>query len=282
MESKRQPGSDPPYGGGRVVTPTFLLGKVVMSKRLAGKVALITGGARGIGAATVVEMAREGAAVFATDLRDDEGENLVAELRGQGLRGAFAVQDVTQEAGWDEICAAVMTKFGPIDILVNNAGIAIPGSIEDQTFADWRKAMAVNLDAVFLGTRAGVRAMKHRGGSIINVSSIEGIVGNPHVPAYNASKGGVRLLTKSAALHCARAGYAVRINSLHPGYVDTAMVQDALTNLPGDFADRTLQRIPLGRFGDAAEIARAAVFLASDQSSYMTGAELVIDGGYTA
>lgn len=253
-----------------------------MADRLAGKVALVTGAARGIGAAIATEMAREGAHVFVTDLRADEGANLVAGLHGEGLRAAFAVQDVTLEAGWEDICATVVTTFGSIDIIVNNAGIVITGTIEDQTFSDWRKTMAVNLDAVFLGTRAGVRAMKQRGGTIINVSSIEGIVGNPFVPAYNASKGGVRLLTKSAALHCARLGYPVRINSLHPGYVGTALVQDALADLPADFGERTLQRIPVGRFGEAAEIARSAVFLASDDSSYMTGAELVIDGGYTA
>ncbi len=186
-----------------------------MADRLAGKVALVTGAARGIGAAIATEMAREGAHVFVTDLRADEGANLVAGLHGEGLRAAFAVQDVTLEAGWEDICATVVTTFGSIDIIVNNAGIVITGTIEDQTFSDWRKTMAVNLDAVFLGTRAGVRAMKQRGGTIINVSSIEGIVGNPFVPAYNASKGGVRLLTKSAALHCARSGYPVRINSLH-------------------------------------------------------------------
>lgn len=253
-----------------------------MAERLAGRVALVTGAARGIGAAIAFEMAREGAAVFATDLRQDECADLVAGWREQGLRAAYATQDVTQEAGWDEICALVAKEFGQIDILVNNAGIAIPGTIEDQTFADWRKTMSVNLDAVFLGTRAGVRAMKDRGGSIINVSSIEGIVGNAYVPAYNASKGGVRLLTKSAALHCARSGYRVRINSLHPGYVGTSLVQDALADLPDDFAERTLQRIPFGRFGEVSEIARSAVFLASEDSSYMTGAELVIDGGYTA
>ena len=139
-----------------------------------------------------------------------------------------------------------------------------------------------NLDAVFLGTRAAVRHMKVRGGAIVNLSSIEGIVGNPHVPAYNASKGGVRLLTKSAALHCARAGYPIRINSLHPGYVATPMVIEALPFVPDDFAEKARERTPMGRFGEAAEIARAVVFLASEDASYMTGAELVVDGGYTA
>lgn len=253
-----------------------------MANRLTSKVALITGGARGLGAAIATAMAREGAAVFVTDMREDEGSALVAELVAQGFPAAFSQQDVTEEAGWDSLCDKVVAKFGRIDVVVNNAGIVRAGSIEDQTLADWRMTMAVNLDAVFLGTRAGVRAMKGQSGSIINVSSIEGIVGNPFVPAYNASKGGVRLLTKSAALHCARSGYKVRINSLHPGYVGTALVQDALADLPADFPERTLARIPMGRFGEADEIAAAAVFLASDESSYMTGAELVIDGGYLA
>lgn len=219
--------------------------------------------------------------VIITDLIVDEGEALAGELVAAGHEAVFRKQDVTSEAGWDEIFDAAGLP-GPIDILVNNAGIAIPGSIEVQSFEDWRRTMAVNLDAVFLGTRAAVRRMKERGGAVVNVSSIEGIVGNPYVPAYNASKGGVRLLTKSAALYCARAGYPVRINSLHPGYVATPLVQDALPHLPEDFAAKALERTPMGRFGETAEIARAVVFLASDDSSYMTGAELVVDGGYTA
>lgn len=253
-----------------------------MTDRLVGKVALITGGARGLGAAIAAGMAREGATVFITDVREDEGQAVVAQLQAGGFRAAFARQDATQEAGWDTICGDVIARFGRIDAVVNNAGIVRAGTIEDQTFADWRMTMAINLDAVFLGTRAGVRAMKAQGGSIINVSSIEGIVGNPFVPAYNASKGGVRLLTKSAALHCARSGYKVRVNSLHPGYVGTALVQDALADLPANFPEQTLARIPMGRFGEADEIAAAAIFLASDESSYMTGSEMVVDGGYLA
>ena len=155
-------------------------------------------------------------------------------------------------------------------------------NIEDATFEDWRKTMAINLDAVFLGTRAGVRAMKGRGGSIINISSIEGIVGNEFIPAYNASKGGVRLLTKSAARYCAAHKTGIRVNSVHPGYIGTSLVEDAVPHLPENFADVTTARIPMGRFGEPPEIASAVVFLASDESSYMTGAELVIDGGYTS
>ena len=252
-----------------------------MTGKLENTVALVTGGARGIGKAICHSFAREGAAVIVSDVLTEEGEALANGLAARGYKAAFRQQDVTSEAGWDETFSDGGV-FGAIDILVNNAGVAVPGSIEDQSFADWRRTMAVNLDAVFLGTRAAVRHMKHRGGAIINISSIEGIVGNPHVPAYNASKGGVRLLTKSAALHCARSGYRVRVNSLHPGYVSTPLVESALPDLPDDFAARALERTPMGRFGEVDEIARTAVFLASDDASYMTGAELVVDGGYTA
>ncbi|PZU43990.1 MAG: 3-beta hydroxysteroid dehydrogenase [Sphingomonas sp.] len=251
-----------------------------MAVKLENKVAIVTGGARGIGNATCRALALEGAAIIVTDVIVEEGEALAASLADDGHKAVFRRQDVTSEVEWDEIFAAA--PFGPIDILVNNAGIGIPGSIEDQSFADWRRTMAVNLDAVFLGTRAAVRHMKERGGVIVNVCSIEGNVGNPHVPAYNASKGGVRLLTKSAALHCARSGYPLRINSLHPGYVATPLVENALPDLPEDFAAKALERTPMGRFGETDEIARTVVFLASEDASYMTGAELVVDGGYTA
>jgi len=250
--------------------------------KLEGRVALITGAARGIGTAIAGALAEAGAAVILSDLREEEGRSTASALATAGHRSLFVRQDTTSETRWDEIIGIAEQTLGGLDILVNNAGIVIPGSIEDQSFEDWRKTMAVNLDAVFLGTRAGVRHMKARGGAIINVSSIEGIVGNPYVPAYNASKGGVRLLTKSAALHCARSGYPIRVNGLHPGYVATPLVLDALPALPADFGDRTLARIPMGRFGELREIARTAVFLASDDASYMTGSELVVDGGYLA
>lgn len=250
--------------------------------RLDGKVALVTGGSRGIGAAICGALAREKAKVVVTDIREEEGAALVDNLRANGLQAMFLQHDVTLEQRWSEVCEHTLEAFGSLDILVNNAGIALPGSIETQTFAEWRRTMAINLDAVFLGTQAGVRAMRATGGSIINISSIEGIVGNAHVPAYNASKGGVRLLTKSAAIHCARAGYRIRVNSVHPGYVSTALVQDALSQLPQDFAVRTLDRIPMQRFGEVDEVASTVVFLASDESSYITGSELVVDGGLLA
>ncbi|WAC25239.1 glucose 1-dehydrogenase [Blastomonas sp. SL216] len=250
--------------------------------RLDGKTAVVTGGARGIGAAICVALAREGAKVVVTDVRETEGFALVEQMRVNGTQSLFVQQDVTLEEGWIEVCGRALDAFGGLDILVNNAGIALPGTIETQSLADWRRTMAINLDAVFLGTQAGVRAMRSKGGSIINISSIEGMIGSAYLPAYNASKGGVRLLTKSAAIHCARAGYRIRINSVHPGYIGTQMVQDALALLPEDFAGRTLERIPMQRFGAVEEVASTVVFLASDESSYMTGSELVVDGGLLA
>lgn len=247
--------------------------------KLDKRTAIVTGAARGLGAAICETLAAEGARIVATDICDDEGEVLAAKLEADGFRAIYLHQDVTEEAAWDAVCDQAKAEFGTLDIVVNNAGIVITGTIEDLSFADWRRTMAVNLDAVFLGTRAGVRHIDG-GGSIINISSIEGIVGNEFVPAYNASKGGVRLLTKSAARYCAAKGNGIRINSIHPGYVGTALVEAALPSLPADFSERTLARIPMGRFGLADEIARAVLFLASDDASYMTGSELVVDGGY--
>lgn len=190
--------------------------------------------------------------------------------------------DVTQEADWDRVIVAA----GELDVLVNNAGVGRLGSIEQASLADWRAVLEINLDGVFLGTQKAIAAMKERGGSIINVSSIEGIIGEPNLVAYNASKGGVRLLTKSAALHCAAHGYNIRVNSLHPGYIATPMVSGVLAFMPADMAQALqadiVNRIPLGRLALAEEIAPALVFMASDESCYMTGSELVIDGGYTA
>ena len=173
-------------------------------------------------------------------------------------------------------------EHGRLDGLLNAAGIAALGTVEDTDYATWKKIMAVNLDGTFLGCKHALPLLKKAGGSIVNLSSVAGLIGGHNFAAYNASKGGVRLLTKSAAIHCARAGYRIRINSVHPGYVGTALVQDALVHLPEDFADKTLERIPMQRFGDVEEIAATVVFLASDESSYMTGSELVVDGGLIA
>jgi NAD(P)-dependent dehydrogenase (short-subunit alcohol dehydrogenase family) len=169
-----------------------------------------------------------------------------------------------------------------LHILVNNAGIVISESIESETLAGWRKTQAVNLDAVFMGTRQAVIAMRDSGGSVINISSIEGLIGNPNIVAYNASKGGVRLLTKSAALYCAEQGYPVRVNSVHPGYILTDMVRDGLDRLGPDAWEAAAAEIPGGEMGEPDDIAWGVLYLAADESKYVNASELVIDAGYTA
>jgi 3(or 17)beta-hydroxysteroid dehydrogenase len=180
----------------------------------------------------------------------------------------------------------ILKAHGGLDVLVNNAGIGTVGNVEDTTLEEWGKTMAVNLDAVFMGTRPAVKVMKEHGGSIINISSVEGMVGEANAAAYNASKGGVRIFTKSAALHCAAQGDNIRVNSVHPGFIMTAMAETAFASMHEDEATATLQRItsdiPLGGMGEPLDIANGCLFLASDESKYMTGSELVIDGGFTS
>lgn len=254
-----------------------------MADRLAGKVALVTGAGSGLGEATARRFAEEGARVIVTDINEEAAKGVAADI-GDAATALF--QDVTDEEAWDSLMADIVDQHGQLDVVVNNAGIAITGSAEDTSLEDWRKTQAVNLDAVFLGTRAAIRAMKSRGGSIINISSIEGMVGEPMAAAYNASKGGVRIFTKSAALHCAGQGYGIRVNSVHPGFILTPMVEAGFSTLPPEELEkmqaRVLGEIPLGEMGQPLDIANGCLFLASDESRYMTGSELVIDGGFTA
>jgi len=253
--------------------------------RVSGKTAIVTGAASGLGAAAAGLLAREGADVVIADLRD--GEALASGLSREGLSVRCLHLDVTSEDGWDTAVDRTVAWFGGLDILVNNAGVAFPnGSVEQQTLADWRAVMSVNLEGVFLGTKYAIAAMRAggRGGSIVNLSSILGIAASPTTASYCASKGGVRQLTKSAALHCAKAGYRIRVNSVHPGYIWTPMLEETLARR-GDLEEqkRLIEApIPMGHAGKPEDIAYGVPYLASDESKYVTGTELVIDGGYLA
>lgn len=251
--------------------------------RLSGKVALVTGAASGLGAATARRLAREGAAVILTD-RDIAGEDIAAQIVDTGGRAVFRLHDVTSQPDWAAAVEHAVADFGRLDILVNNAGVA-GGNHElmDHSFDAWRQILSVNLDGVFLGLRhAGPRIAASGGGSVINISSILGKVGMAGAAAYCASKGGVTLLTKAAALEWAPLG--IRVNSIHPGFIDTPMVSGALAGREDGNEMRValMAAHPLGRFGVPKEIGDAVAFLASDDASFITGAELVVDGGYTA
>jgi NAD(P)-dependent dehydrogenase (short-subunit alcohol dehydrogenase family) len=254
-----------------------------MGERLLGKVAVVTGAASGIGAATARRCAQEGARVVLTDVQAEKGAALAAEL-GQH----FCVQDVTSEPGWVGLIEEVMSDYGRLDVLVNNAGVLGRGSIEDVELEEWNRVLGVNLTGVMLGCKHGVRAMKANpggpSGSIVNVSSINGFIGQAQGAAYTASKGAVRLLTKSVAAHCARAYKAIRCNSVHPGAIATPMVLDVVDAMPDPTAARAMfdRLAPIGRMAEPREIAELIVFLASDDASYVTGAEFVADGGWLA
>lgn len=255
-----------------------------MTGRVQDKVALITGGASGLGAESARRLAREGAAIVLTDMAAEAGQAVADEIMAEGHTAVFMPQNVTDEARWAEVVADVLARFGRLDVLVNSAGIASGGgSLLNVTFEDWRNMISVNLDGTFLGMKAVAPTMVEAGrGSIINLSSILGKVGLAGAPAYCASKGGVLMLTKSTALELAPLG--VRVNSVHPGFIETPMVINSIQNSENgnEMRDTIISRHAMGRLGVAREIADGIVFLASDESSFMTGAELVIDGGYTA
>jgi NAD(P)-dependent dehydrogenase (short-subunit alcohol dehydrogenase family) len=250
--------------------------------RVQDKVALVTGGASGIGLATCEALAAEGARVVVGDIDRAAAERAAAAI---GARASFRPLDVTREDDWIGTTDGIVRDLGRLDILVNNAGVVLLKDVEATTLAAWRDLMAVNLDGVFLGCKHAVRVMKERGGgAIVNISSVAGQIGHPALAAYCASKGGVRLLTKSVALHCARRGYNIRCNSVHPSFVDTPMLEGMLA-LTGDAAKTRSgwsAAAPLGRLAQPMEVARTILFLASDEAAFTTGAELVIDGGMTA
>jgi len=269
-----------------------------MTNRLKGKVAIVTGSASGIGRACAIALAAEGAKVFHTDIDETGGKETEAAIISAGGEACFALQEVADETRWNEIFAETKSRFGTPNILVNNAGIGIGGPIVDYSFEDWRKLMTVNVDSVFLGTRAAMRAMSD-GGSIINMSSIMGLRGAANNGAYSATKGAVKLFTKSAALEGAKMSPQIRVNSVHPGFIETPIYQKSERHVKrrkqllahyGLDPDSNLglaqllakATTPFGRAGEAMEIAQTVVFLASDESSYTTGAELVVDGGWNA
>ena len=252
--------------------------------RVAGKVALVTGGASGLGAASARLLAREGARVLLTDLAEEAGETVAASIRDAGGDVRFLRQDTTVEADWKGAVDAVIRRWSRLDVLVNNAGVAgNNASIVETSIEEWHRVLAVNLDGVFLGIKYCVPVMTGGGGgSVINLSSILGKVAFARAGAYCASKAGVALLTKAAAIELAAS--SIRVNSIHPGFIDTPMVAKGLAGMEN--ANQIRLQIeaahPIGRLGEPIDIAEGVLFLASDASRFMTGSELVIDGGYTA
>lgn len=247
--------------------------------RLENKVALISGGARGMGAVEAKLFAQEGAKVIIGDMLEDEGRKVEAEINEAGGECVFVFLDVSSEEAWRNAVNEAVTRYGKLDILVNNAGIYRAHNVEETTEEEWDQVMDINAKGVFLGTKHAIPAMRDAGGgSIVNISSIAGLVGSRETTAYTASKGAVRLLTKSTAIQYASVG--IRANSVHPGTIETPMTEGLLAQ-EGKRADR-MNRTPLKRLGRPEDVAYGALFLASDEASFMTGSELVIDGGRTA
>jgi len=248
--------------------------------RLEGKVALISGGARGQGAAEARLFAREGAKVVLGDILDEDGRKVEAEIRATGGAATYVHLNVTNEADWRAAVELAERRYDRLTILVNNAGILIRSAIEETTEDEWDRIMAVNVKGVFLGTKHAIPAMRRAGGgSIINISSTAGLVGSPgETAAYTATKGAVRLFTKATAIQHARDN--IRCNSVHPGPIATDMIKDMIENK--ERWEQRLRRLPMGRVGTPEDIAYGVLYLASDESAFVTGSELVIDGGTTA
>jgi len=257
--------------------------------RLDNKIAIITGGASGIGKACALRLAQEGAVSIVTDIQDSLGQACVEDIVSQGGKAEFISHDVTREEAWIDVVEQVVKRHGGLHILVNNAGIAIGGSILNMTLADWQKQQAINLDGVFLGVKHCIPAMRDTGyGSIINMSSVAGLKGAANLAAYNGTKGGVRLFTKGVALECAQARWPIRVNSVHPGIIDTPIWTKINPEFLStgenevDVESLAAMGVPSGKLGHPQDIANGVLFLASEESTYVTGTELVIDGGISA
>lgn len=272
----------------------------INSGRIEGRVAFVTGAASGIGRAAAIALAREGAQVMLTDIDAPGGRETAKMIEATGGIAQFRGQDVTEEPRWAELMTRTLALFGRLDILVNNAGIGIGVPITEMTLDQWNRQLSINMTGVFLGMKHAIPAMRtakpsglYRGGSIINMSSVAGLVGAAGLTAYSATKGGVRLFSKAVAMECAAAGDGIRVNSIHPGIIDTAIWGkiDAGGILSGGIPEGSnisqvdaiaASGTPLGFAGQPTDIADGIVFLASDESRYITGSELVIDGGWTA
>lgn len=257
-----------------------------IAERLAGKKALVTGAAQGLGAAIARMLARHGARVMLTDINSAGVVTMADQINSEcGREVAIAMaQDVCQEAQWRDVIARANTAFGGLSVLVNNVGIVIEGSVEDLELKSWQRTMEVNVDSVFLGTKHALGLMRRsQPGSIVNVSSIAGLIASHNFAAYNASKAAVWMLTKSIALHCARQGLDIRCNSVHPTFIDTPMLDAVVGSRDRDTVLAKLTRqVPLGRLGEPDDVAYAVLYLASEESRFMTGAELKLDGGISA
>lgn len=251
--------------------------------RMDGKVVLVTGAASGLGEAIANLLSQEGAAVVVADIADKNGQNVVDAITAQGHKASYVHLDVTSEADWCRAMETVKTRHGKLNVLVNNAGVAPPGDME-MSFDLWRKVMAINLDGTFLGIQHAIRLMRQSGerSSIINISSVMAFVASSTTVAYSASKAGMLGLTKAAAMYCAHEKLAIRVNSIHPGTCVTPLVEAYYKNQPPELLQAQIDRHPIGHLGDADDIAHGVLYLASDESKFVLGSELVIDGGLLA
>ncbi|WP_422023024.1 SDR family oxidoreductase [Pyruvatibacter mobilis] len=254
-----------------------------MSGRVSGKMAMVTGGASGLGAATSKLLVEEGARVVIADINLAGAEQVAAEINQAHPDTALAVElDVTSEQQWQDALETAVGFLGGLNVLVNNAGIGGSAPVEDETFENWKKIQAVDLDSVFLGCKYALGHMKaHQPGSIVNISSIAGLIAGHNMGAYNAAKAGVWLFSKSVALHCAKRGYDIRSNSVHPTFIRTPILEGLFAKTTNG-EEKLAKQVPLGRIGEPNDVAYAVLYLASDESRFVTGAEIKIDGGISA
>lgn len=252
--------------------------------RVEGKVAIVTGAASGLGEAIAALLAQEGAKTVVADIADDHGNRVVNAIRAAGGDASYLHLDVPQESDWQTAMDAVVSRYGKLNILVNNAGISPSVSMMDMSFELWRKVLSINLDGTFLGTKYAINTMRASGeaGSIVNISSVMAMVGRHTTAAYCASKGGVASLTKAAAMYCAHEHLPIRVNSIHPGTCMTPLVKSYYDTQPAEVLQAQIARHPIGHLGEPSDIAYGVLYLASDESKFVLGSELVIDGGLLA